>query len=44
MSGGGDGYSRYERFFEAPPYLTVEWHDPETYAVGVLVINSLLGH
>jgi glutamate dehydrogenase/leucine dehydrogenase len=43
MSGGSDGYSRYERFFAAPPYLTVEWHDPETYAVGVLVINSLSG-
>lgn len=38
-----DGYARYERFFAEPPYLTIEWHDAETYAVGVLVINSLRG-
>ncbi len=37
----GDGYARYARFFESPPYLTLEWHDPASYAVGVLVINSL---
>lgn len=38
-----DGYARYERFFAEPPHLTIEWHDAETYAVGVLVINSLRG-
>lgn len=40
---GGDGYARYHAFFEAPPVLTIEWRDPETPAVGVLVINSLRG-
>lgn len=52
MSGAGgvatreiaeDGYARYEAFFRRPPLLTVEWHDPLTPAVGVLVINSLRG-
>lgn len=44
--GAGDaenGYARYDAFFGAPPLLTVEWRDPETTAVGVLVINSLRG-
>jgi len=36
-----DGYARYDEFFRMPPLLTVEWRDPETPAVGVLVINSL---
>lgn len=38
-----EGYARYERYFAEPPHLTVEWHDRETSAVGVLVINSLRG-
>lgn len=38
-----DGYGKYEQFVKAEPFLIVEWHDPETEAVGWLVINSLTG-
>lgn len=41
MSEGG--YRLYEDFFDAPPLLSIEWHDYETEAVGWLVINSLCG-
>ena len=36
-------WERYERYLEAPPWLTVEWHDDRTAARGWLVINSLRG-
>jgi glutamate dehydrogenase (NAD(P)+) len=39
----GDGYARFHAFVARPPLLTVEWHDDETSAVGVLTINSLRG-
>lgn len=39
----GDGFRKYQEFFNAPPYRVVEWRDPETDAVGWLVINSLRG-
>lgn len=35
------GYHIYASFCEAPPLITVEWHDSETPAVGWLVMNSL---
>lgn len=38
------GYRRYQRFFEAPPQVCVEWHDDQTEAVGWLVMNSLTGN
>lgn len=41
MSEGG--YRLYEDFFDAPPLLTVEWHDALSEARGWLVINSLRG-
>lgn len=38
-----DGYKKYERFFERPPAILVEWHDDQTDAVGWLCIDSLRG-
>ncbi|CAG1004537.1 Glutamate dehydrogenase [Phycisphaerales bacterium] len=38
-----DGYRKYERFFERPPAIVVEWHDDQTEAVGWLCIDSLHG-
>ncbi len=43
MSGGDDGYAAFHAFVSRPPLLTLEWRDPESPAVGVLVINSLRG-
>jgi len=40
---GEDGYGRYRAYFDRPPLLTLEWRDPGSPAVGVLVINSLAG-
>ncbi len=39
-----NGFDLYERFFQAPPELIVEWHDRETDAAGWLAIDSLRGH
>jgi glutamate dehydrogenase (NAD(P)+) len=36
-------WDRYRHHLEAPPFLTVEWSDPESEARGWLVINSLRG-
>lgn len=38
-----DVWPRYQRYLEASPMVTVEWHDQPTGAVGWLVINSLRG-
>lgn len=38
-----DGYARHDAYFRRPPLLTLEWRDPSSPAVGVLVINSLRG-
>lgn len=38
-----DAWSRYERYLQAPPLVTVEWFDPPTGATGWLVLNSLRG-
>jgi glutamate dehydrogenase/leucine dehydrogenase len=38
-----DGYTRYQRFFERPPALVVEWRDDRTDAAGWLCIDSLTG-
>jgi len=39
----GDGYKKYQRFFERPPAIVVEWHDDKTDAQGWLCIDSLTG-
>lgn len=39
----GDGYRRYQEFFDGEPGEVVSWHDAETGATGWLVINSLRG-
>lgn len=36
-------WDRYRTFLEAPPHVTLEWHDPPTGARGWLVVNSLRG-
>lgn len=38
-----DGYKKYQRFFERPPAIVVEWHDDRTDAQGWLCIDSLTG-
>ena len=40
---GGDGYRRYQEFFDSEPGEVVTWQDAETGAEGWLVINSLRG-
>lgn len=39
----GDGYRRYQEFFDSEPGEVVTWQDAETGAEGWLVINSLRG-
>jgi glutamate dehydrogenase/leucine dehydrogenase len=39
----GDGYRRYQEFFDSEPGEVVTWQDGETGAEGWLVINSLRG-
>jgi glutamate dehydrogenase (NAD(P)+) len=39
----GDGYRRYQEFFDREPGEVVTWKDGETGAEGWLVINSLRG-
>ena len=39
----GDGYRRYQEFFDSEPGEVVTWQDDETGAEGWLVINSLRG-
>ncbi|HEX5719815.1 MAG TPA: Glu/Leu/Phe/Val dehydrogenase dimerization domain-containing protein [Thermoanaerobaculia bacterium] len=39
----GDGYRRYQEFFDSEPSEVVDWRDAETGAEGWLVINSLRG-
>ena len=39
----GDGYRRYQEFFDSKPGEVVTWKDDETGAEGWLVINSLRG-
>lgn len=39
----GDGFARYQAFYQRPPAIVVEWHDRKTNAVGWLCIDSLTG-
>jgi glutamate dehydrogenase/leucine dehydrogenase len=39
----GDGFAKYQAFYEREPSLVVHWHDDKTTAKGWLCIDSLTG-